>query len=93
MRYKGPRQDFSDDRLLTCIIFVGRFTSLPSRLSGLPLHLRVCQSIILVVQQPVSEYAMTDHLGVVGAPRMEVGVRLLEAKEAMLLQASVSRQC
>ena len=29
---------------------------------------------------------MTDNLGAVGAPHMDVGVRLVEAKEAMLLQ-------
>jgi predicted urease superfamily metal-dependent hydrolase len=37
-------------------------------------------------QQPLFEYAMADNLGAVGAPHMEVGVRLVEAKEAMLLQ-------
>ena len=86
MRRKGTLQDFPDDRLLAFIVFVRRFTCLPSRLSGLPLRLRVYQSIILVIQQPLFEYAMTDNLGAVGAPHMDVGVRLVEAKEAMLLQ-------
>jgi hypothetical protein len=43
-----------------------------------------------VIQQPLFEYAMTDNLGAVRAPHMDVGVRLVEAKEAMLLQRLAS---
>lgn len=90
---ESPSQDLSNRLLLPLVVIHHRLTQLPGLPGGLLLDPRIELPVIIVLENPVPEDAVSLHLGAIRPPDVQIDqLRLVGAEEAMLVPGWFARQ-